>query len=182
MPICPILLGALGVCLDLEGHRGHLVLICPMVAQSHQAYTGVHHPGMVAGHVCTPTYAHHEGSKIAIPSREGRLLTKISRGEIVSVSGFKKLAQRASGLLIQIAGSEASQQSLPCSALADSRVGEKPVGNHQALKKKIIENHPLSLCLSLVRVSEMETARQGCPRAFCPQIACKPLCLEGKKR
>ena len=77
----------LWVCvLDLEGHQGHLVLICPMVAQSHQAYTGVHHPGMVAGHVCTPTCAHHEGQQDSDSFKGGETLDKnLQRGDSISI-------------------------------------------------------------------------------------------------
>lgn len=157
----------LKVCvLGLEGHRSHLVLICRTMPIPEWA--DVPSPGCLHTHVRATN-----SNKVVVPSREETV--QISRGEIVP--GFKKHAQRASGLLIQITGSKASRKPLYRCALAEC--GE--CWRKQPGFKRIIENHHLSLCLSLVRASEVDGARQGCLRAFSQQRAWKPPCLEETK-
>lgn len=157
----------LKVCvLGLEGHRSHLVLICPTIPE----WAAVPcHPD-----ARTPTRTCHNQQQ-GRASFKGGDSVQISRGEIVP--GFKKHAQRASGLLIQITGSKASRKPLYWCPLAEC--GE--CWSKRPGFKRIIENHHVSLCLSLVRASEVDGARQGCLRAFSQQRAWKPPCLEETK-
>ena len=84
MPVCLIYSGLEVCALGLEGHRSHLVLICPIMAQSHWAYSRVFPSPYTCAHPHVRTC-----NKMVTPSGEGTV--NISRGEIEP--GFKKHVQ-----------------------------------------------------------------------------------------